>query len=321
MINKVRVYGKAQNRTALGIVNAYIVINPQATLADLQQAFPTSLNPDSGWKINFLDLNKLGELSDTQQGFFFTADDEVLALADGTKVALVKMWTKPSFECLVQHAAGFGIEVAEFTAAEKGLGKKGGYRLEYLNGFTPVAAAVEKKKSSKAIPILIILLILAALAAAGYYLYAAGRSGSEPQVIVQRDTVTMVDVRTDTLTIVKTDTVYVQQVEEIEKNFNAAQFQQGKAELNEKAKFALHDLAKLMQKHEELKVSIVGHTSAEGAPDFNQKLSEARAKAAVDFLVREGVDESRLRYEGKGSSEPIDPDKPELNRRTEFVVE
>lgn len=35
MASKVRVYGKAQNRTALGIVNAYLVMYPHATRADL----------------------------------------------------------------------------------------------------------------------------------------------------------------------------------------------------------------------------------------------------------------------------------------------
>ena len=45
---KVRVYGKAQNRTALGIAHAYMVMYPHATLADLRKAFPNSLNPARG---------------------------------------------------------------------------------------------------------------------------------------------------------------------------------------------------------------------------------------------------------------------------------
>ena len=114
--------------------------------------------------------------------------------------------------------------------------------------------------------------------------------------------------------------VYVDRIEEIEKNFNAAQFVQGKAELSEDAKFVLHDLAQEMKKHSEIKLRIVGHTSAEGDPVFNQKLSEARAQAAVDFLVGRGIDASRLEAEGKGSSEPLDANNPEVNRRTEFVI-
>ncbi len=303
--SKIRVYGKAQNRTALGIVNAYLVINPQATLADLRQAFPDSLNPDSGVRINFVDLKQVASAQSENWNGFFTAEDEVLNLADGTQVALVKMWTKPSFGRLVQQASVYGIEIAEFVEADKGAGRKGGYRLEYLNGFVPPVVA---KKSNKLIPIIIIAVL--ALPGAAYFLFS-GNGKSEPQVIIQRDTVT----------VVKTDTVYIHQIEEIEKNFNAAQFEQGNAELNDQAKFALHDLAKVMKQHKELTVSIVGHTSAEGDARKNQQLSEARAKAAVDFLIKEGVEESRLKYEGKGSSEPIDSAQPELNRRTEFIVE
>ena len=43
MPSKVRVYGKAQNRTVLGIVNAYLVMYPHATKADLEKAFPLAL--------------------------------------------------------------------------------------------------------------------------------------------------------------------------------------------------------------------------------------------------------------------------------------
>ena len=121
--------------------------------------------------------------------------------------------------------------------------------------------------------------------------------------------------------VVIRDTVYMKQIEEIEANFNAAQFEVNKAELNDDAKIALHDLAQLMKAHSEIRLHIEGHTSAEGDAQFNQKLSQDRAQAAVDFLVnKEGIDPGRLTAVGKGSSEPIDPDKPELNRRTEFII-
>ena len=76
-----------------------------------------------------------------------------------------------------------------------------------------------------------------------------------------------------------------------------------------------------MQKHPEVKLQIVGHTSAEGDAEFNQKLSEARAQEAVDFLVGHGgIAVERLEAVGKGSSEPLDANKPEVNRRTEFII-
>ena len=75
-----------------------------------------------------------------------------------------------------------------------------------------------------------------------------------------------------------------------------------------------------MESHSGLKLKLEGHTSEEGDETFNQRLSEARAQAAVDFLIRQGVSAERLEAEGKGSTDPIDPDSLEVNRRTEFVV-
>ena len=94
MVNKVRVYGKAQNRTALGIMHAYMVMYPQATIEDLQKAFPNELNPDSGVKKNFVRAGESG--TDANWDGFFQKEDELLTMGDGSKVAVVKMWTKPS---------------------------------------------------------------------------------------------------------------------------------------------------------------------------------------------------------------------------------
>ena len=80
------------------------------------------------------------------------------------------------------------------------------------------------------------------------------------------------------------DTVYVEQIEEIQKEFNAAQFEQGKADLNDDAKLALHDLAKVLNRNPKLKLSIEGHTSSEGTEAVNQKLSEDRAQARKVML-------------------------------------
>jgi outer membrane protein OmpA-like peptidoglycan-associated protein len=79
-----------------------------------------------------------------------------------------------------------------------------------------------------------------------------------------------------------------------------------------------------LKAHTDIKLTIKGHTSAEGDAAFNQKLSEARAKAAVDFLVeREGVAVEQLSYAGMGSSELKNADNPMApeNRRTEFIIE
>lgn len=299
MASKVRVYGKAQNRTALGIMHAYMLMYPQATIADLRKAFPNSLNPDKGVQENFIFAEEKG--TEANWDGYFKGNDEVLLMGDGKKVAVVKMWTKASFDRVVEQAKLYDIEVAKFEAAEKGFGKKGGFTLEYLNGWTPPAPVAKKRK-------LLPILLIAALVIIALLFLILKPSNKEVVVKEVEKVVTVVD------------TVFIQQVEDIEKNFNAANFAQGKSELSEDAKFVLHDLAKILEKQPDMRLKIVGHTSAEGDADLNQKLSEARAKAAVDFLVSKGIDASRLQYEGKGPAEQLDPNNPDINRRTEFIV-
>jgi outer membrane protein OmpA-like peptidoglycan-associated protein len=302
MANKVRVFGKAQNRTALGIANAYLVIYPHATLEDLNKAFPIALNSSNRSKTIFVDIKDREKFTtakasnSTFEMFFFEKPDEVLKLKDGTIACMLELWTKPDFEKIVNHAKKYDIEVADYKPREP-FGK-GGFWLEYLPGFTP-------KKSKWWLWLLLGLLLLALI------LFFLLRKTPEP-VVVERIVEKEVIVK---------DTVYVQQLAEIEKNFNAAQFEMGKSNLSEDAKFVLHDLAKLLNQNPELKLRIVGHTSKEGTEDSNQKLSEARAKAAVDFLVKErNIDASRLEFKGVGSSQPLDPNQLDINRRTEFIV-
>ena len=137
MASKIKVYGKAQNRTALGIVNAYVLMNPDATLEDLRNAFPNSLCPDKGVAENFLPADEAAARNE-KMSLYFAKPDEVITLRDGTKVALAQVWSKSSFDRIVEQGKLFDIEVAEFDKTMKG--EKGGYRLEMLNGYTPPKA-------------------------------------------------------------------------------------------------------------------------------------------------------------------------------------
>lgn len=324
---KVLVKGENLSRTALGIANAYLLIHPDATISELNEAFPSDkvglgkskMFLDEQGRTEFvanLKTHAANEDPETSLINTYFYEDEnftlMLNLKDGSKVAVRQMWSKEKFPTLVEWVKQYDIYVSEFKQGARG--RKGGYELEYLNNWKPVVVEkvvekeVIKEVEKKHIPWWVWLLI-AALVVVLILLLAKGCNKEPEQVVV-----------TDTITVTKVDTVYVQQLEEIEKNFNAAQFEQNKSDLNDDAKFVLHDLQKLMDRNPELKLRIVGHTSEEGDANFNQKLSEARAKAAVDFLISQGVDESRLQYEGKGSSEPLEPGNNEINRRTEFEV-
>ena len=78
----------------------------------------------------------------------------------------------------------------------------------------------------------------------------------------------------------------------------------------------------LLKENPTVKLRLEGHTSAEGDDKVNQQLSENRAKVAVDFLVANGVESSRLSYEGFGSSKLKNTNNPDSNenRRVEFIV-
>ena len=206
---------------------------------------------------------------------------------------------------MVDQGKLYDIEVAEFEKTMKG--EKGGYRLEYLNGYVPPVPVPVKKGFPWWAWLLLALVAIGVIVA---LCMPRGEKVVEVEKIVERE-------------VVVRDTVYVQLVEEIEREFNAAKFEQGKADLNDDSKLALHDLAKVLKQNPDLRLRIEGHTSAEGDVATNQKLSEARAQAAVDFLVnKEGIDASRLEAVGKGSSEPKDPENPtsDVNRRTEFEI-
>lgn len=93
---------------------------------------------------------------------------------------------------------------------------------------------------------------------------------------------------------------------------------------------ALDKLVAMLQAHPEVKIELSAHTDSKGSNELNQKLSEARAKSCVDYLVSKGVGAARLTSKGYAASMPIAPntnqdgsDNPEgraKNRRTEFKV-
>ena len=86
----------------------------------------------------------------------------------------------------------------------------------------------------------------------------------------------------------------------------------------------LDRLPDLMDRHPSIAVQIVGHTDDRGSEGGNQKLSEQRANAAMDYLVTTGIDPTRLSARGAGEAEPIDTnttrDGRARNRRVVLVA-
>ena len=71
-------------------------------------------------------------------------------------------------------------------------------------------------------------------------------------------------------------------------------------------------------------IEISGHTDSDGEEPANQALSEKRAQAVTDYLVKAGLPANRFSAVGYGSTQPIagnDTDQGKAqNRRIDFVV-
>lgn len=101
-------------------------------------------------------------------------------------------------------------------------------------------------------------------------------------------------------------------------------FEFDKAELLPESKEELDMLVDLLYDFPYMEVEISGHTDNIGGEAYNAKLSEARAKAVVDYLIENKTDEKRLSFKGYGFSKPVATNETEegrqLNRRVEFKV-
>ncbi|HET9950646.1 MAG TPA: OmpA family protein [Candidatus Eisenbacteria bacterium] len=102
-------------------------------------------------------------------------------------------------------------------------------------------------------------------------------------------------------------------------------FDTGKATIKEESHAALDEVATILNKYDDLKIEIGGHTDARGEAAFNQTLSEARAKAVRDYLVgRHNLSSTRFTTAGYGESKPVASNDTAAgmtkNRRVEFKV-
>jgi outer membrane protein OmpA-like peptidoglycan-associated protein len=101
-------------------------------------------------------------------------------------------------------------------------------------------------------------------------------------------------------------------------------FQTGKSILTSGSYIELDRLLNIMKENAQIKIEISGHTDNTGSAPLNSKLSEARAKAVVDYLIQKGIDQSRMNFKGYGSLQPIadnsTPSGRAKNRRVEFKI-
>ena len=125
----------------------------------------------------------------------------------------------------------------------------------------------------------------------------------------------------------------------------------GKAVLTAESSTSLNELKELLEQNPNITIELSAHCDYRGSASYNEKLSQARAEAAVEYLIAKGIDKERMTPVGYGESKPkeitkkltekytflkegdvlteefistLDEEKQEicnqLNRRTEFQV-
>lgn len=107
-------------------------------------------------------------------------------------------------------------------------------------------------------------------------------------------------------------------------------FDFGSATLRPTATASLNTVAAILATKES-EVEVIGHTDSLGGDAVNQPLSEKRAQAVTDFLVKAGVAKARITSSGKGSTDPLaenkhpdgrdNPAGRQVNRRVEIRYE
>jgi len=102
-------------------------------------------------------------------------------------------------------------------------------------------------------------------------------------------------------------------------------FDLGKANIQKQSFPLLDEVAALLKSRPDINLlEVEGHTDNRGARAYNQDLSDGRAKAVVDYLVKKGVSQRRLRSRGFAFDRPVTSNADALgrakNRRVEFQI-
>ena len=101
-------------------------------------------------------------------------------------------------------------------------------------------------------------------------------------------------------------------------------FDFGKATLRKESYPELERVIALLEKNQKLKIEIQGHTDNVGDDNSNLILSENRAKAVKEYILKNGIKENQIASKGFGESKPIVPNTTDANRqenrRVDFLI-
>jgi OmpA-OmpF porin, OOP family len=114
------------------------------------------------------------------------------------------------------------------------------------------------------------------------------------------------------------DVVVVEKVNKAAKNIF---FATGSSKLLPKSYQSLKDVAQILKNNPTYKIDVDGYTDNTGKEDKNQVLSEKRAGSVKDYLISNGIDQSRITSAGHGINDPIDDNKTAAGRAKNRRVE
>ncbi|MHB1688703.1 MAG: OmpA family protein [Ignavibacteriaceae bacterium] len=94
--------------------------------------------------------------------------------------------------------------------------------------------------------------------------------------------------------------------------------------LEPQGKTNINKLAVILNKYPDTHILVTGYTDNTGSQEYNQRLSERRAKTVSDYTEMQGVSSSRFSVVGLGESDPVasndTPEGKRMNRRVEIAV-
>lgn len=102
------------------------------------------------------------------------------------------------------------------------------------------------------------------------------------------------------------------------------QFKSNSSSINRTSLLMLEQFSAYLLRNEAIGVHVIGHTDDRGDHEENQDLSTRRAESVANAIQSNGVQASRISFEGKGQSAPIESNQTKegrsRNRRTEFQI-
>ena len=126
-------------------------------------------------------------------------------------------------------------------------------------------------------------------------------------------------------TVVKEKQIDVKPMEKGEAyTINDILFESNSSKLKESSKIVLDGFVDWLLVNKKLNIEIQGHTDDIGPDKANLALSMDRSFSVMEYLIKNGVEKSRLKFKGYGESNPKVPNTSSksrsINRRTDFLI-